>query len=239
MTCASPCQTLHKPRDLVTDAPCRTTWTRRPKPTWPSGTKSPSDSGKPSPPSFRPEAPSTDESPRPRSVLVPGTRASWPPLIPRFCHLGSASDTLSRAGKRARPLLRTGFRRSSRATCRSSTSAIVWTHKHNLVLARPRRNTAVLPPRGGQRRLRRAVTSWVVTVQGSRRRFAPSPPPRRPPASTWIYPKPIGPDTLCRSQMLPARRKKCACNDWPETSPSDDSFRNPWRISSPDSPHLP
>jgi hypothetical protein len=103
MTCVGPCRTAHKPRDLVTDAPCRTTHPHRPKPTWPSGTKSPSDSDIPWPPPFRPEAPSTDESPPPRSALMLGTKTSRPPLIPRFCHLGSASNTLSHAGMRARP----------------------------------------------------------------------------------------------------------------------------------------
>lgn len=57
----------------------------------------------------RPEAPSTDESPPPRSALMPGTKASRPPLIPWFRHLGSASDTRSRAGTRARPKSPTGY----------------------------------------------------------------------------------------------------------------------------------
>jgi hypothetical protein len=59
--------------------------------------------------------------------------------MPWFSHLGSASDTRSRAGMRARPKSPTGFRRSPQATCRSSTSAIVSIHKHNLDLVRPRR----------------------------------------------------------------------------------------------------
>lgn len=42
------------------------------------------------------EAPSTDESTRRRSGL--GAAAWWPPRMPRFCHLGSASDTHSRVG---------------------------------------------------------------------------------------------------------------------------------------------
>jgi len=66
---------------------------------------------------------------------------------------------------------------------------------------------------------------------------APPQPPRRPPAPTRIYPKRIDPDTFCRSPMPPASWKTSTNGDWPETSPSDDSFRNPWRICSPDAPH--
>jgi hypothetical protein len=73
--------------------------------------------------------------------------------MPRLSHLGSASDTRSRAGMRARPKLPTGSRRSSQATCRSSTSAIKSIHKHNLDLLRPRR------------RLRwQAIARWVALL---------------------------------------------------------------------------
>jgi hypothetical protein len=46
MTCVGPLQTLRKPRDLVTDAPCRTTLPHRPKPAWPSSTEDPPNVGK-------------------------------------------------------------------------------------------------------------------------------------------------------------------------------------------------
>jgi hypothetical protein len=69
--------------------------------------------------------------------------------------------------------------------------------------------------------------------------LTPPSPPRRPPASTWIYPKPFDPDTFCRSLMPPAAWKTPAGDDWPDTSPSDDSFRNPRRICSPGSPRPP
>jgi hypothetical protein len=158
MTRVGPCQTLRKPRDLVTDAPCRTTQPNSPKCARPSSTKSPSGGDKPSPPPSRLEAPSIDESSQPRPKLMLGTKASGPPLIPRFSHLGSASDTRSHAGKRARPCLPPGCRRSSRATCRSSTSAVVWTRKHNPDLPRPRRSCAVM-----------VTARWVTPTPKSRR----------------------------------------------------------------------
>jgi len=194
---------------------------------------------KPSPPPSRPEAPSTDESPQPRSALMPGTKASWPPLIPWFCHLGSASDTLSRVGNALDPFCLPAF-----AGARGPPAA-----RRLLQLFGPTSTTSTSPdPVAILRCCHRAAGSdaseesspaGLSQFRGNADTVASSPPPRRPPASTWIYPKPIDPDTLSRLPMLPARWKKRACSDWPETSPSDDSFRNPWRISSPDSPHLP
>jgi hypothetical protein len=46
MTRVGPVEPFRKPRDLVTDAPCRTALPRRPKPAWLSSTKDPSNDGK-------------------------------------------------------------------------------------------------------------------------------------------------------------------------------------------------
>lgn len=177
MTRAGPCQSLRKPRDLVTDAPCRTA---------------------------RPHRLASDCSGAPRAlpmttcrVATVQTRSAFHRRVPaaplradaRTESFVAATDTSVLPPRLSfrhafhalvgalRPPSATGLRRSSRATCRSSTSAIVWTRKHNPGLTRPRRTNAVLPPRGGWRRLRRAAASWAVTVQGSRSRLrAPATP---------------------------------------------------------------
>jgi hypothetical protein len=46
MTCVGPLETVRKPRDLVTDAPCRTVLPSRPKPVGPNSTEDPSDDSK-------------------------------------------------------------------------------------------------------------------------------------------------------------------------------------------------
>jgi xanthine/CO dehydrogenase XdhC/CoxF family maturation factor len=131
MTCVGPVQSVRKPRDLVTDASCRTTLPPRPRPEQPSSTKDPSNDGNTITTAFQTRSAFHRRVRSARSSLALGTCASRPPLMPRLSRLGSASDTRSRAGQRARPSSLAGFRRGSQATCRSSTSAIVWTHKHN------------------------------------------------------------------------------------------------------------
>jgi hypothetical protein len=81
-----------------------------------------------------------------------------------------------------------------------------------------------------------APPAGLPRFRGHHDAYTPSQPPRRPPTPTWIYPKPIDPDTSCRSPMPPASWIPFTGSCWPETSPSDDSFRNPRRISSPGPP---
>jgi hypothetical protein len=194
----------------------------------------------PSPPPSRLEAPSTDESPPPHSALVPGTKASRPPLIPRFCHLGSASDTRSHAGKRARPCLPPGSRRSSRATCHSSTSAIVLTHKHNPDHSRPRRFVTM-----------ETTARWVAPTPKSHRQLGfhssgvtPALSRLRHPHVDLLRQRGFTPN---RSTQTPSVAHRCRQRPGirPLTttgripSPSDDLFRNPRRIRSPSPPQLP
>lgn len=237
MTRVGPCRTVRKPRDLITDAPCRTTRPHRPKPAWPSNTKSPSNGDKPLSLPSRPEAPSTDESPPPRSALMPGTKASRPPLIPWFRHLGSASDTRSRAGIRARPCLL-----PAHAGARGPRAA-----RRLLQLYGPTSTTPTSPnPAASMRCCHRAVGSAVSEepppaglsqFRGNADALAPPPPPRRPPASTWIYPKLIDPDTFCRSPMLPRPGKRPLATTGRIPVPPTTPFGTLWRISSPDPPH--
>ena len=139
MTRVGPCRTFRKPRDLVTDAPCRTARPSQPRPGLVEQHRGPFAQRHTIAVVFQARSAfhRRVHSARPKTNARDET--SQPPLMPWLSHLGSASDTHSHAGKRARPKLLTGFRRSSRATCRSSISAIDTIHKHNPDLFRPRR----------------------------------------------------------------------------------------------------
>jgi hypothetical protein len=131
-----------------------------------------------------------------------GTPASWPPLMPRLSHLGSASDTRSRAGMRARPKLLAGYS----PDLPGHVPPVDFCNRMD-PQAQPRPlQTPPLTAMASHRTVGSVAPGEAPPAELSRfrgRRAALAPPrlPRRPPAPTWIYPKPIDPDTFCRSLM--------------------------------------
>jgi len=129
--------------------------------------------------------------------------------MPWFSHLGSASDTRSRAGTRARPKSPTGYSPEP-----SGHVPLVDFCNRIDPQAQPRpRQTPPHIAMASHRAVGNAAPGEAPPAGLSRFRghhcaLTPSQPPRRPPESTWIYPKPIDPDTFCRSPMSFAPGKR-------------------------------
>ena len=122
--------------------------------------------------------------------------------MPRLSHLGSASDTRSRAGLRARPKLPTGYYTGAprpRAARRllqlyGSTSTTPTPSDPAVTAMASHRMAGGVAP--GE-----APPAELSRFRGCRAALTSPQRPRRPPAPTRIYPKPIDPDTFCRSLM--------------------------------------
>lgn len=103
---------------------------------------------------------------------------------------------------RARPARLPDSHRSSRATCRSSTSAMSVIHEHDHRSVRPRRSCDGKPPRDEQRlspgEERRRPNGHSSGVCATRRRFDRRFDVRTP---KRIYPNLFGSDTSCRSPI--------------------------------------
>lgn len=233
MTCLGPYRTSRKPRSLVTDAPCRA---RRPPA----------------------EARLVDGylgSVQRRQAIAAAfqTRSAFHRRVPSVPpHAVAWNENIAAATDASvwppRLSFRHAFTRWSRARPSTPTGYSPGLPGHVPLIdfcscvdpqAQPR--PLQTPPLGSVETTARwvasppggCVASWALRFRGRIAALAPLRPPRRPPAPAWIYPKPFDPDTSCRSLMPFAVWKTSANGDWPDTSPSDDSFRNPWRISSP------
>jgi hypothetical protein len=183
----------------------------------------------PTSPLSRPEVPSAYESPPPLSQLSLGdssrAAAGTSALPPR----PSVRHAFTRRLYALDPITLPAIHRSSRATCRSSTSAIVWTHEHNLETSRPRCFAAMASHRTpgdaalARRRLLSCHGSGVTPSA-----LTPAKPPRQPPSPSWIYPKPIDSDTSCCS-LTPSAAWIGPRTATVRTSAPPDPLRDHWK----------